>query len=256
MDGLEKAVSTIGGIISIIIVVALTDLLIPEGSPLVVASIGASAVLLFVVPHGQLSQPWPVLGGQVISAGIGVAVAMLFGTGALAAGLAVGLAILAMQQLKCIHPPGGATALTAVLGGEAITDMGFEFVVAPVLVNTVAILVVAVAFNAAFPWRRYPWYLTSVRPRQRRPPRGSTTPQGTPAAPGAAPATATATETADELTHRAVVEALRSVNSFIDVTEDDLVRLHRIISEIENDAGGSDASEKGLDGKDRGANDP
>ena len=74
----------------------------------------------------------------------------------LAAACAVGAAIGAMHYLPCIHPPGGATALGAVLGGDAVHQLGFQFVVMPVMLNAVTILVVALLFNAPFPRRRYP----------------------------------------------------------------------------------------------------
>lgn len=57
-----------------------------------------------------------------------------------AAGLAVGLAIGVMHILRCIHPPGGATALVAVVGSSQIHALGFEYILTPVLLNTVIIL--------------------------------------------------------------------------------------------------------------------
>ena len=120
---------------------------------------GASAVLLFAVPHGALSQPWNVFGGHVLSAIIGVSCAMLFSNEIIAASAAVGIAIGVMHYLRCIHPPGGATALAAVIGGEATHALGYQFVITPVLINALVMLAVAVAFNFAFPWRRYPAWL-------------------------------------------------------------------------------------------------
>ena len=73
-----------------------------------------------------------------------------------AASLAVGLAVGIMYYCKCIHPPGGATALTAVVGGNTVHDMGYQFVLTPVFINVIAILFVAITFNAFFKWRRYP----------------------------------------------------------------------------------------------------
>jgi CBS-domain-containing membrane protein len=129
----EKLVSIAGGALAMVLLVfaarTLPDL--PGGAGLV-ASMGASAVLLFAVPHGQLSQPWPVLAGHVVSAAIGVACARWITPVGVAAACAVGLSIGAMHSLKCIHPPGGATALTAVLGGEAVRALGFQFVLLPV----------------------------------------------------------------------------------------------------------------------------
>ena len=79
--------------------------------------------------------------------------------------MAVGLAIGAMYQLKCIHPPGGATALTAVMGGEAVAKLGYGFVLpAGDAERRHDYAVIAVAFNAMFPWRRYPAHLAGVDP--------------------------------------------------------------------------------------------
>lgn len=122
---------------------------------------GASAVLLFAVPHGKLSQPWPVLGGHVISAVIGVTIAAQINYIYLAAGLAVGLAIGAMHYLRCIHPPGGATALITVIGGPSVADLGYQFVFTPILLNAFLIFIIAIAFNYPFKWRRYPLSLMS-----------------------------------------------------------------------------------------------
>ena len=73
-----------------------------------------------------------------------------------AAALAVALAIGAMHYLNCIHPPGGATALSAVIGGDAIHQLGFQYVLTPVLLNVIIVLIVAILFNYPFHWRRYP----------------------------------------------------------------------------------------------------
>ena len=117
---------------------------------------GASAVLVFAVPHGKLSQPWALFGGHLSSAFVGVACYMLIPNLFVAAGLAVGLAIGAMHVLRCIHPPGGATALVAVVGTAQIHALGFEYVFTPVLLNTLIIFSAAFIFNSFFPWRRYP----------------------------------------------------------------------------------------------------
>lgn len=130
------------------------------GSVGLVASMGASAVLVFAVPHGPLSQPWSVFGGHLVSALIGVGCAQAFAEPALAAPLAVALATGAMLYLKCVHPPGGATALSAVIGGDAVTQLGFHYVVTPVMLNVVTILAIAILFNYPFRWRRYPATLT------------------------------------------------------------------------------------------------
>lgn len=130
--------------------------MLPAGAaPLVVAPMGASAVLLFAVPASPLAQPWPMVGGNVVSALVGIAVVQLFGTGAVAAGVAVGAAILLMSLLRCLHPPGGAAALTVVIGGPAVWDAGWRFALVPVGVNALALLLLGIAFHRAS-GRSYP----------------------------------------------------------------------------------------------------
>ena len=154
---LEKWISGAGGLTGIMGVLLISQARLGlSGSASLVASMGASAVLLFAVPHGPLSQPWAVFGGHLVSAVIGVACARLLTDTVTASALAVALAISAMYYLRCIHPPGGATALTAVAGGESVHALGFHFVLTPVLLNVLVILLVAMLFNFPFPWRRYP----------------------------------------------------------------------------------------------------
>ncbi len=157
VSGAEKLVSTLGGVLSIVLVVAIGyKVLGNTGAVLIIPSMGASAVLLFAVPHGRLSQPWSVFGGHLVSAIVGVACYQLVPEPFLAAGLAVGLAIGAMHLLSCIHPPGGATALAAVISGPAIHALGYGYVFMPTLFNATVMLTVAIFFNGVFPWRRYP----------------------------------------------------------------------------------------------------
>jgi CBS domain-containing membrane protein len=106
------------------------------------APVGASAVLLFAVPASPLAQPWPVLGGNLLSALAGVAVVQIIDTPLMAAAVAVGGAIAVMSLLRCLHPPGGAVALTAVL-----TSAGPEFAVVPVLLESAALVAAAMIFN-------------------------------------------------------------------------------------------------------------
>jgi CBS domain-containing membrane protein len=95
--------------------------------PLVVAPLGASAVLVFTVPSSPMAQPWPVIGGNIVSTMIGVVIYQAIPNMELAASIAVGAAILIMSLLRCLHPPGGASALTAVIGSDAIHTAGIGF---------------------------------------------------------------------------------------------------------------------------------
>lgn len=108
--------------------------------PFLVAPIGASAVLVFTLPASPLAQPWPVLGGNTVSALMGVLAYQVSPDPDIAAGLAVAGAIGGMALLRCLHPPGGAVALTAVIGGPVIHAAGWAYAIVPVALNT-AILV-------------------------------------------------------------------------------------------------------------------
>lgn len=123
--------------------------------PFVVAAIGASSVLIFALPSSPLAQPWSVFGGYVISAAVGVAMAAI-PYPVVAAGLAVGGAILAMLVLRCLHAPAGAVALFAVIGGDAIRDLGFGYVLSPVATNAALLVVLGVILNNLIPGRHYP----------------------------------------------------------------------------------------------------
>ncbi|MGB5261413.1 MAG: HPP family protein [Gammaproteobacteria bacterium] len=200
----ERLISALGGFLAIYAIFTVSDWhLDTRDVLLLVPSMGASAVLLFAVPHGALSQPWNVLGGHLLSALIGVSCYLLVPNTFVAASLAVGLAIGVMHYLRCIHPPGGATALTAVIGGESTHALGYQFVLTPVLENVIIMLVVAVIFNYAFKWRRYPAW-----PEDRlAPPPGVDT--GIRA-----------------IEHADLVAALGQIDSFIDVSEQDLLRIY------------------------------
>jgi len=153
----EKIVAGLGGFSGIALILIVTRQFVDPGDAgLIVASMGASAVLLFAVPHGPLSQPWALGCGHLVSAAIGVSSYLLIPNLIVAAAAAVGLAITAMYYLRCIHPPGGATALTAVIAGSGVHALGYRYLLTPVLLNVAVIISVAFVFNYLFPWRRYP----------------------------------------------------------------------------------------------------
>ncbi len=93
-------------------------------------------MLLFAVPASPLAQPWSIIGGNTISALVGIAVGRLVHDPTIAIGIAVGLAIAAMSLTRCLHPPGGAAALTAIIGGPAVAAAGFGFALVPVGLNS------------------------------------------------------------------------------------------------------------------------
>lgn len=124
-------------------------------NPWFVAPMGASAVLLLSVPASPLAQPWSILGGNVVSAAIGVACLQGLGETGVSAALAGLAAVAAMFALRCLHPPGGAVALTAVFGGPTIHELGYGFALWPVAANSAFMLLLALLFNNVT-GRRYP----------------------------------------------------------------------------------------------------
>lgn len=115
--------------------------------PFLIAPIGASAVLVFAVPASPLAQPWPVFGGNVLSAAVGVTIAHLVPYPMLAVGLAVALAIVAMSLLRCLHPPSGAVAVTAIIGSDAVIAAGYIYPVTLVAANSAALVLAGFLFH-------------------------------------------------------------------------------------------------------------
>lgn len=153
----EKLLATIGGMLAILCCFFSTVYFTgASGSAAILPSMGASTVLLFAVPHGQLSTPWALMVGHLVSAVVGVACAKYIEPILLAAPIAVALSILAMLLTRSLHPPGGATALAAVIGGPAIQELGYMYVFTPTLINCCVLFAVAMFFNNLFHWRRYP----------------------------------------------------------------------------------------------------
>lgn len=129
---------------------------------------------------------------------------------ALASALAVALSIIATHYLRCIHPPGGATALTAVIGGASIHTLGFQYLLTPVLLNALVLVMVAVAFNYPFVWRRYPAALSVSLMRSR------------------ASTTAPPVSDSERLSDNDIDYALQAMNSTIDIDSQDLRRIYEL----------------------------
>lgn len=124
---------------------------------LIIGSFGASAVLIYGAIRSPLAQPRNLVGGHVLSAIVGVTCFKIFGGHLwLAAAVAVATAIALMHATKTLHPPGGATALIAVIGGETIHDLGYLYVLLPAGAGAVIMLVIALLVNNLSKNRRYP----------------------------------------------------------------------------------------------------
>ncbi|MFM7082716.1 MAG: HPP family protein [Actinomycetota bacterium] len=152
----DAVIGGVGAALGMAITWLLCDWLLDSTAPILVMSMGASAVLLFATPTSPLAQPGPVIVAHTLGAVFGVAAATWIDNTALAVAIAVGLTAGVIIRFGITHPPSGGTALSAVVGGEAITKLGWEFIWRPVLLNAVVLVVLAVVVNAPFAWRRYP----------------------------------------------------------------------------------------------------
>ncbi len=143
---------------SVILVMAWVSqqFILSNAYPLLIASMGASAVIVFIIPNSPLAQPWPLVGGQLVSTMVGIACAQLVSDTAFASAFAVGGSVLAMLMLRCLHPPGAASALTPVMAGESITSLGYSFVLMPVGINVAIMLMMAFAINRWLLHHKYP----------------------------------------------------------------------------------------------------
>lgn len=207
----EMLLSTAGALISLLITVVIARLLLtPSAQPFLVASMGATAVLLYAASASPMAQPWAVLAGHLVSALVGVSCARYIVDPAWAAALAGSGAILAMYLLRCMHPPGGATALMPV-ASAGIGDLGYSYVLAPVGVDVLLMLVLALLINHYLLRRPYP---ASRYPVPNRPMRAGLAISQT-SAPIQAPFDS------QDLQH-----ALQQMDTYIDVTHQDLLRIY------------------------------
>lgn len=203
----ERLRSCAGALVGIATVGVTMRLLpgVPGLVPLLVAPMGASAVLLFAVPASPLAQPWSIIGGNLVAATVGVACAQWIADPITAAAVAIACAIGGMFALRCVHPPSGAVALTAVVGGPAIHALGFGFVLQPIALQSAILLSAALVYHA-LTGHRYP--------------HGGVRPEAKPQAGGAAPVRG-------GFTRGDLDAVLKRRSEWLDVDPDDLETLLR-----------------------------
>lgn len=147
-NGLPSLLSGLGGMLAIWLLAQLTQ---GAGYALLIAPFGASCVLLFALPASPLARPRNVIGGHFLSALVGLTVLTVVGPGAFACGLGVGTAIALMQFAGVLHPPAGADPLVVILTGAGWTFLGI-----PILVGSVALVVLALLYHRFVSGRPYP----------------------------------------------------------------------------------------------------
>lgn len=142
----------LGGTLGILLLGYLSQL---SGEPWLMAPLGATCVLLFAVSASPLAQPRNVIGGHLLTAAIGIAALHLFGDALPVLAIAVGLSIFVMQYTRTVHPPAGANPVVIMLAGH---DVGWHFMLTPVLAGSVALVVIASVLNNLGKANRWPHY--------------------------------------------------------------------------------------------------
>lgn len=194
----EKWISAVAAGLAISVNAWLSHALLPGNYQVfLAASMGASTILVIAVHHSPLSQPWSVIGGHLVGALCGLFAALLLDNMILACMLAMLFTVLLQLTLRCLHAPGGGTALLPILGGASLQAEGFGFL-GVVLLNTLVLVAAALLANNLLPGRRYPLAfaphpLTPVQPVFRE---------------------------------EDLLAALKSMEGFIDVSPDDLERIY------------------------------
>lgn len=158
VDYKEQFWSFLGSFIGIGVIAFIQSLYLTELENIfLIGSFGATSVLVYGAIQSPLAQPRNLIGGHLISAVIGVTVYKLLPELIwLTAPLAVSLSIVVMQYTKTLHPPGGATALIAVIGSEKIKELGYFYVLSPVFSGVLILLIIALIFNNMTSQRKYP----------------------------------------------------------------------------------------------------
>lgn len=173
-----------------------------------IAPVGASAVILFALSHSPLAQPWSVVGAYLFATLAGLFSVHALPLAPMAAGVAVGASIWLTARFNCIHPPAGALALLLVLDGPHELEASISFI-GVIAANVFGMLGAAVLINNLLLGRRYPYR--------------------------AQPSTANVHQTQDKpplarisLTHADLDSAVRELDTFIDVQEEELIRLYNL----------------------------
>jgi CBS domain-containing membrane protein len=165
--------------------------------------LAATAVLVFAVHSGPLAQPWPVLGSYALAGAVGLAMRHDFGSELWVAGAALGISILVMCLLRCLHPPGGGVAVSAVLADSGLVALG-DHLLEPIMLNALILITVAVLYNR----------LTGVRYPKGPLPRKDLHHTHDPL-----PSERVGINSAD------LDQALEDIGEFVDVTRDELERI-------------------------------
>ncbi|MBS1146664.1 MAG: hypothetical protein H6R08_840 [Proteobacteria bacterium] len=203
----ESARSALGALIGIGLAGALLYLN-PDVSFWLIAPIGGSAIILFALPHSPLAQPWSVFGGYLMALCAAYLSVLLMPNPLLAAAAAVAGNVWLMARFNCMHPPGGALALfVALAGAPSLAGASGEIVL--VAENVVAILAAALLVNNLMPGRCYPY--CGIKAKENVHHTGDASPI-----------------VRAGLTHADLDAAIQSIGTYVDMQENELVRLYNL----------------------------
>lgn len=185
----------------LLIQAVLTVLPVTPGLSYLLAPLGATSVILFALPHSPLAQPWSVVGGLLLSAVVGWLCGLWIQPAFLAVAVALGIAIWLTAWLRCLHPPGGAMAVVFALSAQQ-----HAVSLTTAVLNTVAALAAVLAVNNLIPGRRYPQCIQT------------------------APQRLQADQQRSSIRHEDLQYAIEKLDTYLDVSEDDLVRIYDLAS--------------------------
>lgn len=198
----ERWRSALAGLVGILLLeVLLSGLPLQTESHLLLAPAGASAVILYSLPHSPLGQPWAVIGGLGVSALVGLLCGHFIPWSWAAVAAAVGLSIWLMAALRCLHPPGGAMAIVMA----SVPQAGWGVSLSSVTWNICGLLLGALLMNNLLRERRYPQCAAAARWHQKPLPRARS-----------------------GIEHEDLKYACERIDSYLDVSEGDLVTIYNL----------------------------
>jgi CBS domain-containing membrane protein len=203
----ERWRSTLGALVGVGLCAGMLFAL-PVGSHWLIAPMGASAVIVFALSHSPLAQPWPVIGSYLVATIAGLICANLIPVPQIAVAVAVAASIWLMAKFNCVHPPGGAVALFIALEGPH-SAWQMEQTVILVAQNLLVLLLATLLVNNLVLRRRYP-YSVNASNKNKHQTRDAT------------PLNRTA------LNHADLESAVKTLDTFVDVQEDELVQLYNL----------------------------
>ncbi len=200
---LSEVLLSVSGVLVAMTVLVLTMGWLSDGvyAWFVIASMGASAIILFATPHAPMAQPWALLAGQMIAGICGLASWTFFSDPMIAVPIAVTSTLFFMLLFKARHAPGGATALFIALGTVEVETLGWSLLWLSLLPSVLILLGTAILFNAPFKWRRYPYVVfnkTQAQPEKR-----------------------------SDITHEDLVYASEKMHGYFEMSEAEFMQLYR-----------------------------